>query len=292
MIGSYHISNHIPDIQVSSFIEYHRDPRQITPQQTRPVKYMTSPISLHVHMAWAITAFGFRPSGHWARKAFAKRSHSCQSPQQEQRVQIQMLVWAWTWALSTYGLHTGYSSIYFVKLEREAYSTRENRYPMHACGPPRNVSMLPHTPGMVLAASLDDSQRSGLSQSRSISNFDQDTEYTYLNSRASFPHNASDRLIGRIGINTICPLRTLRSINHSIMYNLHNKSVTIDRLTICYRKFSLSYQRTAFRVAQHHLSQLPSSCQWQANVSVTSPAPLSRDTTGNWAHPWLDYLTE
>jgi len=51
MIGSYHISNHIPDIQVSSFIEYHRDPRQITPQQTRPVKYMTSPISLHVHMA-------------------------------------------------------------------------------------------------------------------------------------------------------------------------------------------------------------------------------------------------
>ena len=156
---------------------------------------------------------------------------------------------------------TSYSSIYFVKLEREAYSTRENRYPMHACGPPRNVSMLPHTPGMVLAVSLDDSQRSGLSQSRSISNFDQDTEYTYLNSRASFPHNASDRLIGRIGINTICPLRTLRSTNHSIMFNLHSKSVTIDRLTICYRKISLSYQRTAFRVAQHHLSQLPSSCQ-------------------------------
>ena len=91
--------------------------------------------------------------------------------------------------------------------------------------------------------------------------FCQDTEYTYLNSRASFPHNAFDRLIGKIGINTACPLRTLHSTSYSIMFNLHNKSVTIDILTICYRKFSLSYQQTAFQVAQHHLSQRPSSCQ-------------------------------
>jgi len=178
------------------------------------------------------------------------------------------------------------------QIRGEAYSTRENRYPMHACGPPRNVSMLPHTPGMALAASLDDSQRSGLSQSRLISNFDQDAEYTYLNSRASFPHNASDRLIGRIGINTICPLRTLRSTNHSVMFNLHNKSMTIDRLTICYRKLSLYYQQMAFQVAQHHLSQLPSSSYRQAILHVRSPVPLSQGTTGNWAHPWLDYLTE
>jgi|GEM_PF-6362418 len=72
---------------------------------------------------------------------------------------------------------TSHSSAYFGILGRETYSTRENRYPIHACGPPRNDSMLPHTPGMALAASLDDSQRSGLSQSRSISDFDQDTEY-------------------------------------------------------------------------------------------------------------------
>ncbi len=39
---------------------------------------------------------------------------------------------------------------------------RENRYPMHALEPPRNVSMLPHTPGTVLAVSGIDAQRSGL----------------------------------------------------------------------------------------------------------------------------------
>jgi len=124
-----------------------------------------------------------------------------------------------------------HSSAYFGILGRETYSTRENRYPIHACGPPRNDSMLPHTPGMALAASLDDSQRSGLSQSRSISNFDQDTEYTYLNSRASFPHNDSDRLIGRIGISTVCPLRTLRSTNHSIMFNLQQQKCAHNMLS-------------------------------------------------------------
>jgi len=151
--------------------------------------------------------------------------------------------------------------------------------------------MLPHTPGIALAASLDDSQRSGLSQLWPINNLDQDTEYTYLNSRASFPHNASDRLIGKIGIYNVCPLRTLHSTSRSVI-SIFTTQVWQSILTKCYRKLSLSYQQTAFQVAQHHLSQLPSSCQWQANVSVTSLVPLSRDTTGNWAHPWLDYLTE
>jgi len=38
----------------------------------------------------------------------------------------------------------------------------ENRYPIHARGPPRNVSRLPQMPGMVLTASGTDSHRSGL----------------------------------------------------------------------------------------------------------------------------------
>jgi len=147
---------------------------------------------------------------------------------------------AWTRALSAYRLQIIHQHTLWHG--RETYSTRENRYPIHACGPPRNVSMLPHTPGMALAASWDDSQRSGLFQSQSISDFGQDTEYTYLNSRASFPHNASDRLIGKIGIDTACPLRILHSTSYSVMFNLHNKSMAIDRLTICYRKLSLSYQ--------------------------------------------------
>ena len=156
---------------------------------------------------------------------------------------------------------TSYSLTYFVVQERETYSTRENQYPIHAYGPPRNVSILPHTPGIVLSALLDNSQHSGLFQSQPISNFDQDIGYTYLNSQASSLHNAFNKLIGRIRINTICPLYTLCSTNHFVMFNLHNKSIAIGRLTIYYCKLSLSYQQTAFQMAQHHLSQLPSLCQ-------------------------------
>lgn len=45
----------------------------------------------------------------------------------------------------------------------ETYSTSENRNPIHARGPPRNVSIFPQTPGMLLAVSGIESHRSGLS---------------------------------------------------------------------------------------------------------------------------------
>lgn len=41
-------------------------------------------------------------------------------------------------------------------------STSENRYPIQARGPPRNVSMLPQMPGILVAASGIDAHRSGL----------------------------------------------------------------------------------------------------------------------------------
>jgi len=62
-------SESCPDTQISSLVKHHRDLHQITPQQTRAVQYMTSPISLHVHMTWATTASGFQLSDHWSRKA-------------------------------------------------------------------------------------------------------------------------------------------------------------------------------------------------------------------------------
>jgi hypothetical protein len=40
-----------------------------------------------------------------------------------------------------------------------------NRYPIQARGPPKKVSMLPHTPGIVFAASGIDSHLSGLHNS-------------------------------------------------------------------------------------------------------------------------------
>lgn len=55
----------------------------------------------------------------------------------------------------------------YVRLRRRSRkgatdSTSENRYPMHERGPPKNVIMLPHTPGSAAAASGVFSQRSGL----------------------------------------------------------------------------------------------------------------------------------
>lgn len=43
-----------------------------------------------------------------------------------------------------------------------AHSRSENLYPIHARGPPMNVSMLPQTPGIVVAASGTEAHRSGL----------------------------------------------------------------------------------------------------------------------------------
>ena len=67
---------------------------------------------------------------------------------------------------------TNHSSGYPLTLEMETYSTRENLYAIHPCDPPRNISMLPHTPGIALISA-------GIS-------FNQNTGYTYFNSRVSF----------------------------------------------------------------------------------------------------------
>ena len=86
---------------------------------------------------------------------------------------------------------TNHSSGYPVTLEMGTYSTRENWYVIHPCSLLRNVSMSLCTFGIALAALLDKSLYSDLFQSGSISSFNQNTQYTYLNSWACFPYNAS-----------------------------------------------------------------------------------------------------
>ena len=88
------------------------------------------------------------------------------------------------------------------------HSTMEKRYPMHARGPPRKLSRCAHTPGIPTTASGIFSQRSGLGGARS----DRDTRMemgTYLNSNASSPQSALERLTARMGINMSVPLSTL-----------------------------------------------------------------------------------
>jgi len=94
---------------------------------------------------------------------------------------------------------------------RKTYSTREKRYPIQAWGPPRKVIMLPHTPGIVAAASGICSHRSGLRKEKVISDQDipRERSESYLNSKASSPHIDFNLFKARIGIRTVWPFSTL-----------------------------------------------------------------------------------
>jgi len=159
-----HLSNHVPDTQIPSLVEHHRElpppPPQTRAMQsncyTRTYDLSNNSIwcpafrSLIKKCFWKIVK---RVPISWTRTASS--NSNARTSMNESAFNLKI---------------TNHSSGYPLTLEMETYSTRENLYAIHPCDPPRNISMLPHTPGI----------SAGIS-------FNQNTEYTYFNSRVSFP---------------------------------------------------------------------------------------------------------
>ena len=111
----------------------------------------------------------------------------------------------------------------------------ENRYPMHACGPPRNVRRCPHTPGILETASGGFAHRSGLRVSRFIATLanvasGRATEEAHLNSSASSPHIALERWTARMGMMMRFPFATLRP---AVSLGAANEAKRTHRISYC-----------------------------------------------------------
>jgi hypothetical protein len=96
----------------------------------------------------------------------------------------------------------------FISRKNAAHSMIENRYPMHERGPPRKLSILPQTPGILDAASGTASQRSGLC-SRQLSEPSKDRENTNRNCIASSPQRDLALFIANIGNINVSPFLIL-----------------------------------------------------------------------------------
>lgn len=107
---------------------------------------------------------------------------------------------------------------------------------MQACGPARNVNMLPHTDGIACIFSGGDSQRSGLwSFSVCVTG---EPGNAHRNSNASSPQSSVERLIARMGTKTLSPFLTLHNHDDTQLVattgtGLEDRRNTPD-LMVCY----------------------------------------------------------
>ena len=116
---------------------------------------------------------------------------------------------------------------------------------MQARGPPRNVNIFPHTPGMDAVASGVVSHLSGLKKKGVLSRRDhypkKEMHKTHLNSKESSPHIDFARFKARMGINNVWPFLILSrdhmshqksTRNRNSRDSIHHSSILVfDRLT-------------------------------------------------------------